>query len=437
MRGLDVGRCALFGNIAAALLAGCGGSQSPIGTSAATPQGVATTVRRETHWPIRHVIVVVQQNRSFDNLFAGFPGANYRFSGPCAPAPWCKHRRARLEPITLQTNGQAGAGVALPDSNATFNTEYDNAKSDGFDLIRFGTSGDGAPAKLYPYAYVVRAETKPYWDLAHQYALADNMFSTEQAGSFAASLVLVASTTSINDRDDLWVVGVTSPGGCDAPRGTATILSNGRYGPKPCFNQFRTMASTLDAAQVSWKYYTLPCTGSHADIGCSWDAFEAIKYVREGNDWERNVSVPNTNFFSDVRHDKLPAVSWITPTLADSDDPVSGSDTGPAWVTSIVSAVKRSRYWKSTAVIVIWGDWGGYYDEAAPPLLDPIGLSFRVPMLVISPYAKRGYVSPTQYELASILKFIEQVFDLAPLGPSVEGYTDSRASSIDDMFDFK
>jgi phospholipase C len=191
------------------------------------------------------------------------------------------------------------------------------------------------------------------------------------------------------------------------------------------------MANLLDAAKVPWKYYTLLCTGRDADYGCDWNAFEAIKAVRYGSDWTRDVSVPNTNIFADLKRTGFPAVSWVTPDLANSDDSASGGKGGPQWVTSIVDAVKQSRYWKQTAIVVVWTDWGGFYDHVAPPQLDAIGLSMRVPMLVISPYAKVGYVSHTEYEQASILKFIEENWKLGSLGK-----TDERATSIQDMFDF-
>jgi phospholipase C len=451
MKSLGLSRYAVTIVAASALLAGCGGSQPPIGAPGAMLQGAVASLasRPMTRWPIQHVIVVVQQERSFENLFTGYPGANAPTSGCAFPEETgsarprvdrhAGHRPSSsgcpngdtsvaLKPITLQTNHQVGMGVTLPDTPATFNIEWDKGSMDGFDLIYFGPDGDGPPAKLYPYAYVDRSETKPYWDLAKKYALADHMFSTEDAGSVAASQVLIAGSTALTPH--LYVVGATNSGGCDAPPGTRTILSDGKHGPAPCFT-WKTMADLFDARGVSWKYYTLLCTGRHADFGCAWDAFEAIKAVRYGQDWTRNISIPNTNIFADLKRADFPAVSWVTPTLADSDDSVSGSKGGPPWVTSIVDAVQRSRYWQNTAIVVVWGDWGGYYDNMPPPQLDSIGLSVRVPMLVISPYAKRHYVSHTEYEFGSILKFMEQDWKLRSLGT-----TDERATSIADMFDF-
>lgn len=143
------------------------------------------------------------------------------------------------------------------------------------------------------------------------------------------------------------------------------------------------------------------------------------------------MSAPATNIFSDLSRGHLAPLSWVLSPLADSDIPGNGG--GPTWVKSIVDATQQSRYWKHAAIVVIWNDAsdGNFYDNVAPPQLDVMGLGFRVPMIVVSPYAKRGYVSHTQYEFGSILKFIEENWDLGSLGA-----TDRRAKSIGDLFSF-
>src|SRR6185437_16280910 len=133
-----------------------------------------------------------------------------------------------------------------------------------------------------------------------------------------------------------------------------------------------------------------------------------------------------------IAANRLPAVSWVIPSGQNSDH-AAGVDTGPQWVASVVNAIGKSPAWNSTAVIVVWDDWGGYFDHVAPPQLDYQGLGFRVPMLVISPYVKKtGYISHTQYEFGSILRFVEENWRLKPLGT-----TDVRATSIGDIFDFR
>jgi phospholipase C len=138
----------------------------------------------------------------------------------------------------------------------------------------------------------------------------------------------------------------------------------------------------------------------------------------------------------DAADGNLASVTWVSPSKADSDHPAYHSDLGPSWVTSVVNAIGQSSYWNSTAIVIVWDDWGGWYDNSKPPQLDYRGLGFRVPCLIISPYAKNGYVDSTQYEFASILKFIEEVYGTGSIGPRSQGYTDQRATSLDAAFDF-
>lgn len=121
----------------------------------------------------------------------------------------------------------------------------------------------------------------------------------------------------------------------------------------------------------------------------------------------------------------------MIPSLCASDHPASGADQGPLWVTRVVNAVGKSKYWDSTAIVVLWDDWGGWYDNAPPQRLNYTSLGFRVPMIVISPYAKGGYVSHTDYDFGSVLKFVEETFNLGSLDTS-----DASANSIADAFDF-
>jgi phospholipase C len=226
---------------------------------------------------------------------------------------------------------------------------------------------------------------------------------------------------------------------CGAQKGTRTTTVNENriikhaVGPFPCLDQFNTMAQALDTAGVSWKYYVAKKLKSFI-----WSPFAAIKYVRDGSDWNSNIVLPQTKVLSDINNGKLASVSWVTPGKKDSDHPGAHSDKGPSWVSSIVNAIGNSPYWDSTAIVVVWDDFGGFYDNAPPPQRDFRGLGIRVPCLIISPYARQGYVSHTRYEFGSILKFIEEAFpSVQPLGPISEGYTDTRANSISDSFNFR
>ncbi len=155
-----------------------------------------------------------------------------------------------------------------------------------------------------------------------------------------------------------------------------------------------------------------------------------MHFCNRGSDWS-HIRHPNTRVFDDIAAGTLPSVSWVIPTLCGSDHPASGSNQGPRWITKVVNAVGRSKYWRSTAIVILWDDWGGWYDNVSPPQINYTSLGFRVPMIVVSPYAKPHSVSHTQYDFGSVLKFVEENFGLGSLGTS-----DVSANSIGDVFDF-
>ncbi|HXO17162.1 MAG TPA: alkaline phosphatase family protein [Candidatus Dormibacteraeota bacterium] len=423
--------CALAGAIAGA--AGCSSSTT-------TP-----VVRPTPAAAIQHVIIMMQENRSFNNIFAGFPGADTAMSGPCKPegqaAKWCKGDHiVKLHSVNLKT-GTPNFGNDIDHSHRGFGVECDPDASnvcamDGFNLIRFGESGQGQVAKLYPYAYVDRKETAPYWKLAQQYTLADKMFLTDTASSFIAHQLILSGTVRLNDRESLTDQPPVTPWGCDAPPGTRTpvLLTNGHEnfnGPFPCFTEYRTIADLLDAKNVSYLFYVmqgLDQSKPYFDFsGAAWNGFDAIKKFRYSPDWKNHISIPNTNIFADLKGGTLPAVSWVIPTLFDSDHPASGCNGGPRWVTSVVNAVGTSQYWKHTAIVLLWDDWGGWYDNAPPPQVNYTSSGMRIPLIVISPYAIPHNVSHTEYNYGSILRFIEETFNLGSLDT-----TDATANSLSD-----
>jgi phospholipase C len=408
-----------------ALAVGCSFGPSVTGnrTGGLTPVGPAS-LGNPVGMYIKHVVVIIQENRTFENFFAGYPGADAPTFG------YANGKKLELHAITF-------AGHDLPHGWSNSITDWDRGKMDGFAI-------EGKTTNHWPYAYsyVKRSLIRPYWTMAREYVLADHMFPTEFGGSFTAHLTLIAGTDNLTPRK-AEVNFPDAPYGCDAAGGTKTSTVNekrviGRStGPFPCFDQFDTMAQVLDHANgtpgsgTSWKYYA----SKRLESGV-WEPFETIKYVRYGQDWLSDIDAPQKNILTDIGNGELASVSWVTPTLADSDHPGDNSGMGPSWVASVVNAIGESPYWSSTAIVVLWDDWGGWYDNVPPPQLDFRGLGIRVPCLIISPYAKQGYVSHTRYEFGSVLKFIEQAFNLLPLGPTSQGYTDTRAKSIEDSFDF-
>jgi phospholipase C len=188
-----------------------------------------------------------------------------------------------------------------------------------------------------------------------------------------------------------------------------------------------TLGDLADAAGVSWRYYTPAITQPNA----IWDAYDVIKGIRYGPDWTADVISPESQILTDIAAGNLADITWVVPTGLNSDHGGELSNTGPAWVASIVNAVGGSQFWSNTAIFITWDDWGGWYDHVAPKHLDEMGLGFRVPLLVVSPYARQHYVSHVPHEWGSILHFTEETFGLPSLNQ-----TDVRADDLMDCFDF-
>jgi phospholipase C len=275
--------------------------------------------------------------------------------------------------------------------------------------------------------------------MAEQYALAEHMFTTQGDSSFTAHQDLIAGGTVVPGTQKALVNFPSCSGscawGCDAHKGTKTSLiteSNVwkpyvNHGPFPCMT-YETLRDLLDAQSVSWTYYVPPM---NENFGKLLSAFDAIKAVRYGPEWKTNIVSPETQILTDAADGNLADVSWVIPDEPDSDHPGESVDDGPAWVASIVNAIGESSYWNSTAIVIVWDDWGGLYDNLNPKQLGYGGLGFRVPAIIVSPYARAGYISKTNYEFGSILKYIEQNWNLGSLGTS-----DQRAASIIDSFDY-
>jgi phospholipase C len=408
--------------------------------------------------PIQHVIVIMQENRSFNNLFYGFPGAKTAKTGKGHGTKY------KLQEIPLEWRK-----FDLNHSHEQFLEDYDKGNDDGWDAMIVSNKQTGpicgsgvnrfneptcwvisksAGFKQMAFSYVQQSDITPYWDMAKQYALGDDTFSSNNGPTFVSHQYLVAGQSghSVEVPTDL-------PWGCDADKSnTVNLLAYGpadppvfsaaagheKPGPFPCFT-YSTIVSALDTYGITWKYYT-----QGKGSGSNLDPFEANEPIWTGPD-RANIISPDTVVLTDIANGNLPQVSWVTPSGLKSDHPGPQSgNKGPSWVASIVNAVGESPYWNSTAIIIMWDEWGGWFDPVNPKQYpDPVtkaheGLGFRVPLIVVSPYAKAGYVSHSQHEIASTLHFIEQTFGLPPIsnGTSSIEYADQRADAFDDIFDF-
>jgi phospholipase C len=204
----------------------------------------------------------------------------------------------------------------------------------------------------------------------------------------------------------------------------------------PCMDDL-TLADLLDRKGLSWKYYTenIDYTATGEKHSVDTIGLAAFRHIRYGPDWNKDISEQDDQIFTDIAAGNLPTVSWLNPPVIASDHPGGIPDgqvnLGPMYNATLVNTIAESQYWNNTVILLTWDDWGGWYDHVKPQQLDDLGLGFRVPLLVISKYAKHGYISETQHEYGSMLHFCEDVFNLGSLGA-----TDVRADDLADMFDF-
>ena len=283
------------------------------------------------------------------------------------------------------------------------------------------------------YAYVPQNEVQPYYDLASQYVIADHMFQTNQGPSFPAHQYLLSGTSTVSDGASLRAAenptGPKDPGGCDSSKSSRVILIDS-YGSEaqqqyPCFNR-SSLITELDAAGLTWHYYQ--AKGGPGE----WHGVAALQPIYDNpSEYEANVIYPSSRVLTDIAKGTLADVTWITPTALASDHADETNGSGPSWVASIVNAIGQSRFWNSTAIFVVWDDWGGWFDHEQPTIYNSYENGFRVPLLVISPYAKTGYISTVPHEFGSILKFTEETFGLPSLGT-----TDVRSDDLSDCFNY-
>jgi phospholipase C len=410
-------RSAAFGMVA--VLVGC--AQGSMNQPVPAPVFSAASESARASSEIHHVVIIFQENRSVDNLFNGLPGADTVRYGLNS-----RGKRVDLQPVSLS------APYDLGHSHPSFETEYADGALNGFnrDALRcFGVT-ICSPSDVRAYGYVPHSEVKPYFDMATRYTFADHMFQTNEGPSFPAHQYIVSGTSTISNGSPLRAAEnpFGAAGGCDSSPGSLVLLidPSDREGQPtyPCFDRISLM-DLIEAKSLRWRYY-------QAYLGAGlWNGPDAILHVRESRDFTTDVVAPPAQVLTDIAHGRLADVVWVTPTALASDHAASTDGSGPSWVAAVVNAIGKSSYWKSTAIFVTWDDWGGWYDHVQPIRYNSYELGFRVPLIVISPFAKNHYVSHRQHEFGSILKFIEKTFGLGSLHT-----TDVRSDDLSDCFDF-
>ncbi len=371
---------------------------------------------------ITHIVYIIQENRSFDNLFRGYPGANTVAKG----------KNSKGQTIVLQPESLKDQYVIDHSAQAMFAACDGRGKLPGTDCRMDGFDQEqaiGGPPNP-EYVYVPRDESEPYWDMAQEGALADNMFQSQLDDSFNAHQYAIAA-------QDAWSVNLPAyKWGCGGHPGedqVAIITPLRTMSKKTQFPYFdyTTLGDELDASKLSWRFFASKYGGG-SDEGAIWSSYQAVRHIYDGPDWDNDVLSPNWKFIIKVRKGELANFTWITPVCVDSDHVNCPKGYGPSWVSALVNTIGESKFWDSTAIFIQWDDWGGLYDHVSPPYKDRDGLGFRVPLIVLSPYAKHNHVSHVEYETASVLRFAEDLYGLHQMAAA-----DRRATSpAADCFDF-
>ena len=393
---------------------------------------------------IKHVVVIMQENRSFDSYFGTYPGADGIPRGVCVPDP----RGGCLKPYHVSRDRNIGGPHALKNALRDIN----GGAMDGF--VREAVGARKAcvdphdPVCSSPAAgsdvmgYHDAREIPNYWAYARNFVLQDHMFEPNKSWSLPAHLLMVSAWSAKCSVKGDPMSCVNAP---DLPATPPDFRGNLRK-TKPDY-AWTDITYLLHKHHVSWRYYvfsgTQPDCEDDAAISCKpipqnaktpgiWNPLPWFSTVREN--WQTSNVTPLGNFFKAAKKGKLPAVSWIVPTQSVSDHPPALVSAGQAYVTTLVNAIMRSPNWSSTAIFLTWDDWGGFYDHVLPPTVDAESYGLRVPGIVISPYAKRGYIDHQILSFDAFLKFIEDDFLASErLNPKTDGRPDPRPYVREDI----
>ncbi len=398
---------------------------------------------------IKHVIIIMQENRSFDSYFGTYPGANGIPAGVCVPDPL---HGGCVAPFHDSSDKNYGG----PHGHEAFTSDLDGGKMDGF--VGEAEKGMGCSTTepncspctekestaqcVDPMGYHDAREIPNYWTYAQNFVLQDDMYESASSWSWPEHVYMV-SGWSAKCREYTNVMScVNSPEGPPYPHS-----ENGKpdpyTGPDAISLPWTDITYLLHKYGVSWAYYIFegsePDCENNEAMSCApvtdgpqtpsiWNPLVDFADVKEDGQLG-NVQSLN-NFYTAVQDTgecALPNVSWLVPNDRVSEHPPSLISTGQAYVTTLINSIMRSPCWDDTAIFLSWDDWGGFYDHVVPPVVDGEGYGFRVPGLVISPYAKVGYIDHQQLSHDAYLKFIEDDFlGGQRLNPETDGRPDPR-----------
>jgi phospholipase C len=361
------------------------------------------TARNAPTTPIRHLVVLMQENHSFDNYFGTYPGADGIPAGTCVPRSFQDTALPCVKPAHVGGRAVSGLGA----DPALFKRQYNGGRMDGF-FAAYGV-GRGLSGLPDPMGYYDARDLPYAWNLAGRYVLFDRFFASARGGSVWNHLFAISATPGNRGADTQPPAGYTD---------TTTIFDR------------------LEDAGIPWRFYvndydptnTIVSPGDRTSQLRQVPLLAMPRVVRSPRLLSHIVDMQD--FYDDAQAGRLPAVSYIAPGAL-SEHPPSKLIEGQTFVRTIVSELMRSPDWSSTALVLTYDNWGGWYDHVLPPTVDRYGYGFRVPALLVSPYARRGAIDHTTLDFTSILRFIEDNWRLAPLAAR-----DASANSIVSAFDF-
>ncbi len=354
--------------------------------------------------PIEHIVILYEENRTFDHYFGTYPGANGISMNIALPKTPGSNETVR--PFHIPTTSTHD----LDHSNRAAKIAYNNGKMDGFVY---------AEKSNLTMGYYDSRDIPYYWDYASKFVLMDNFFTSQMGPSLPNHLYLIAGQSGGL---------IENPGPCQSREICGEQSKNPYALPSNLVFDFKNVMDELDNRGISWKYYTGD-EENYREAGY-WNPLPAFASFKSNPSRLSNLA-PNDRFLIDLANGNLAKVVWVIPEEDESDHPSADVKVGQGYMVSMINAIMRSEYWSSTAIFVTWDDYGGWYDHVPPPQIDAFGLGFRVPCLIISPYAKEGFIDHTQAEFSSILKFVEAVHGLPPLTQR-----DAMASNLFEAFDF-
>jgi phospholipase C len=433
-------------------------------SSAGSAPGTGTSRSSDIH-KIRHIIVIMQENRSFDHYFGTFPGADgipMRNGRPTVCVPDRATHRC-VAPYADHADLNFGGPHDLAAAERDINGGQMNGFIRGFSRIaKCADATDptcavqGASSENDVMGYHTQTDIPNYWKYAREFVLQDHMFEPIKSWSLPEHLYQVSEWSAVCTQH---AVPASCRNEIDHLRRPKNVGLSRPHGPNTPIYAWTDLTYLLHKQHVSWRYYVVagaePDCADDAMPSCIakkqaystpgiWNPLPYFDTVKQDGELKNIQSV--SAFYASAKNGTLPSVSWIAPSEAVSEHYPGTVSAGMGYVTSLVNAVMRGPNWSSTAIFLAWDDWGGFYDHVLPPTVDQNGYGLRVPGLVISAYAKHGYIDHQTLSFDAYVKFIEDVFlNGQRLDPKTDGRPDPRpdvrenASILGDLrsdFDF-